>query len=164
MRKVRLKYQHVIAIFPLLTASLNTKKTHAHTLYKHVYIAYKYSQSLDTSAFSLLTVSREKGGRDMLIFQPHLPHIITNSRRPLHDLSHSKIILRKARFPYQHVTLKHWPPTQMIKLYRMLWPVIKLLKNSFTGPVSCLHYLIYCQTRHSCLCCSCCSGRVCLKL
>ena len=25
MRKVRLKYQHVIAIFPLLTASLNTK-------------------------------------------------------------------------------------------------------------------------------------------
>ena len=28
----------------------------------------------------------------MLIFQPHLPHIITNSWRPLHDLSHSKII------------------------------------------------------------------------
>ena len=26
MRKVRLKYQHVKAIFPLLTASLNTKK------------------------------------------------------------------------------------------------------------------------------------------
>ena len=23
----------------------------------------------------------------MLIFQPHLPHIITNSWRPLHDLS-----------------------------------------------------------------------------
>ena len=30
----------------------------------------------------------------MLIFQPHLPHIITNSRRPLHDLSHSKIIYK----------------------------------------------------------------------
>ena len=29
----------------------------------------------------------------MLIFRPHLPHVITNSRRPLHDLSHSKIIL-----------------------------------------------------------------------
>ena len=35
MRKVRLKYQHVIAIFQLLTASLNTKKnfnTHAYTV------------------------------------------------------------------------------------------------------------------------------------
>ena len=115
MRKVRLKYQHVIAIFPLQTASLNTKNAHAHTLYKHVYIAYKYSQFLDTSAFSLLTICREKGRRDMLIFQPYLPHIITNSRRPLHDLSHSKIILWKARFPYQHVTLKHWPPTQLIQ-------------------------------------------------
>ena len=27
----------------------------------------------------------------MLIFQPHLPYIITNSWRPLHGLSHSKI-------------------------------------------------------------------------
>ena len=27
----------------------------------------------------------------MLIFQPHPPHIITNSWRPLHDLSHSTI-------------------------------------------------------------------------
>ena len=115
MRKVRLKYQHVIAIFPLQTASLNTKNTHAHILHKHVHIVYKYSQFLDTSAFSLLTICREKGGRDMLIFQPYLPHIIMNSRRPLHDLSHSKIILRKARFPYQYVTLKHWLPTQLIQ-------------------------------------------------
>ena len=28
----------------------------------------------------------------MLTFQPHLPHIIMNSRRPLHDLSHLKIM------------------------------------------------------------------------
>ena len=39
--------------------------------------------------------------------------LITNSMWPLHDLSHSKIILRKAWFPYQHmhVILKTWPPT-----------------------------------------------------
>ena len=30
----------------------------------------------------------------MLIFQPHPPHIITNSWRPLHDLSHSTIMLQ----------------------------------------------------------------------
>ena len=46
-------------------------------------------------------------GWDMLIFQPHPPHIIPNSRWPLHDLSHLKIMLWRARSPYQHVTLKN---------------------------------------------------------
>ena len=54
LRNARFPYQHVIAIFPLQTASLNTKNAHAHTLYKHVYITYKYSQFLDTLLFFLL--------------------------------------------------------------------------------------------------------------
>ena len=128
-----------------------------------MYIAYKYSQFIDTLAFSLLTIRRENGGREMLIFQPHLPHIIMNTKWLSHDLSHLKIILRKARFPYQHVTLKHWPLTQLIQTLQNVVACSKTLKNSLTGPVSCLHYFIHCQTRHSCLCCSCHSGRVCLK-
>ena len=36
-----------------------------------------------------------ENGNYMFIFQPHLPHIITNSWRPLHDLSHSKIKSRQ---------------------------------------------------------------------
>ena len=67
----------------------------------------------------------------MLIFQSHLPHIITNRWWPLHDLSHLKIIFWKARFPYQHAILKHWPPTlkTQIKLNRVLWPIIKLMET-----------------------------------
>ena len=61
----------------------------------------------------------------MLIFQPHLSHIITNSWRPLHDLSHLQIIFRKARFPYQHVILKHWPP---ILLSQTHWNIVACSK------------------------------------
>ena len=70
-----------------------------------------FSQSLEINI-----QLREKGGWDMLIFQPHPPHIITNSWRPLHDLSHSTIILWKARSPYQHVILKTWPPKLLIQI------------------------------------------------
>ena len=73
----------------------------------------------------------------MMIFQPYLPHIITNNRRPLHDLSHSKIILWKPRFPYQHVTLKHWPPTQWTQTPLS---VEACIKHSL---ISCLHYFIH---------------------
>jgi len=54
----------------------------------------------------------------MLIFQPHLPHIIWNSRRQLYDLNHLKIIFWKAWFPYQHVSLKssYWPQVVMIQI------------------------------------------------
>ena len=118
MRRVRLKYQHVIANFPLQTASLNTiEYTHAcRKPQKHVYKHYKYNSQLPTSAFFHSLQLREKGGWDMLIFQPHPPHIITNSWRPLHDLSHLTIILRKARSPYQHVILKTWPPKLLIQI------------------------------------------------
>ena len=34
-----------------------------------------------------------ENGNYMLIFKSHLPHIIMNSWRPLHNLSHSKIII-----------------------------------------------------------------------
>ena len=43
----------------------------------------------------------------MLIFQPHLPHIITNSMRPLHDLSHSKIMHYRKLTPWA-VSEKKW--------------------------------------------------------
>ena len=45
-------------------------------------------------------------GRDMLIFQLHLPHVIPNSMQALHALSHSEITFRKAPSQYQHVSLK----------------------------------------------------------
>ena len=45
-------------------------------------------------------------GRDMLIFQLHLPHVIPNSMQALHALSHSEITFRKALSQYQHVSLK----------------------------------------------------------
>ena len=71
---------------------------------------WTYSKGNETekkkSCILYATKPNGQGGWDMLIFQPHHPRIITNSWRPLHDLSHSKIILRKAWFPYQHVILK----------------------------------------------------------
>ena len=42
--------------------------------------------------FQILAVCNWELANYMLICQPHLPRIITNSRQPLHDLSHSKII------------------------------------------------------------------------
>ena len=41
---------------------------------------------------SQIAVKYMGNGIYMLIFQPYLPHIIMNSWRPLHDLSHSSII------------------------------------------------------------------------
>ena len=100
-----------------------------HLANKHVGCPIKASPSSDTSAFfhvffvcigrnttgnfsiqltitNRLKLARGLGGWDLLIFQPHPPHIIPNSMRPLHDLSHSTIIFRRARSPYQHVILK----------------------------------------------------------
>ena len=45
-------------------------------------------------------------GWDMLIFQLHFPHVISNSMQALHALSHSEITFRKTSFLYQHVSLK----------------------------------------------------------
>jgi len=49
---------------------------------------------------------RVANGRDILIFQLHLPHVIPNSMQALCALSHSGISFQKAPFPYQHVSLK----------------------------------------------------------
>ena len=43
-------------------------------------------------ACSQVAVKCMGNGKYMLIFQPHLPHIFTNSWQLLHDLSHSKIM------------------------------------------------------------------------
>ena len=67
----------------------------------------------------------------MLISQLHLPHVITNSMRPLHALSHSIITFRKAQSRYQHVSLK----------LVCLGTIVEMSEGSFEDPSAAVRIL-----------------------
>ena len=66
-----------------------------------------------------------ENGIYMLIFQPHLPHIITNSWRPLHDLSLSKISFTKCLGPTSQILfISAGLEIQPVRLYVRLYGLI----------------------------------------
>ena len=111
MRKVRLKYQHVPPLFILYPNPMYCMLT----IYLHrcslrhekklkcgkpaAYICGQICSDLIYYVYVVKLLSNVwENGNYMLIFQPHLSHIITNSWQPLHDLSHSKISIPEAIF------------------------------------------------------------------
>ena len=99
----------------------------------------------------------------MLVFQPYLPHVITNSMQPLHDLNNSKIIFQKAQFSYQHVILKS---QLLVQRFQTLLNDMVYNKTSgkLTRPICCSHDVLNSDHIHRCFSCSSNSGRMSLKL